>query len=105
MYKLKDPIAAEVTAQPGRAEEAARRLQQLGFRIHHVGITISVEAPEELWKKVFGMTFRRRRRRRVAALKASEATVKEPTRAAVTVPEALRDVIVDVAFVRPPELY
>jgi hypothetical protein len=56
--------AAEITPRRGREREAARALQAMGFRVHAVGATISVDAPRERWKAAFAARFASVRRRR-----------------------------------------
>lgn len=73
-------VAAEVTPRSGQGRSAAAALQDLGFRVLHIGSTISVDAPPEVWARVFGGTTE-------------------------VVPESLRDVVTDVAFARPPDLH
>ena len=44
----------EFTPPPGRAEQAARVLRSLNFRVHHVGtFSISGDGPRWLWERVF----------------------------------------------------
>jgi serine protease AprX len=44
----------EFTPPPGRAVQAARILQSLGFRVQHIGtFSVSAEGSRELWEQVF----------------------------------------------------
>ena len=52
-----DLVAAEVTPRGGKEREAARALQAMGFRVHAVGATISIDAPRERWKDAFAARF------------------------------------------------
>ena len=52
-----DLVAAEITPRGGKEREAARALQAMGFRVHAVGATISVDAPQERWKAAFAARF------------------------------------------------
>ena len=47
-------ISAEVEPAPGRRHQAAAVLRRLGLRVLHLGPTISVSAPEEVWERTFG---------------------------------------------------
>jgi hypothetical protein len=97
-------VSAEVTAAAGREREAALRLQQAGFRVRHVGSTsISVEAPAPLWEKTFGITLVERRAPAGKGLP-GQRHYHEPT-GPLAIPAALSELITDVAFVRPPELF
>jgi hypothetical protein len=89
----------------GQANDAAKRLQDMGFRILHIGGSISVEAPAPLWERTFGVTFRQRTTRRLPAVAGSAVTYQEPVSQSVTVPAELRDVVTGVAFARPPEFF
>jgi hypothetical protein len=100
-----DVVSAEVTPRAGKGREAALRLQERGFHIRHVGATsISVEGPPGLWERTFRVGFRRVRQPRAKQLPASKATFHEPT-GQPAIPAELADLVEDVAFVRPPELY
>jgi hypothetical protein len=58
MPKVKsDLVAAEITPRSGKEREAARALQAMGFRVHTVGATISIDAPRERWKDAFAARF------------------------------------------------
>ena len=52
-----DLVAAEITPRGGKEREAARALQAMGFRVHAVGATISIDAPRERWKDAFAARF------------------------------------------------
>ena len=68
-------VAAEITPRGGKEREAARALQAMGFRVHAVGATISVDAPRERWKAAFAARFapvrRRQEKRRTPGTAAS----------------------------------
>ena len=51
------PIPAEVETRPSRSRDAARALQERGFRVLHAGGTLSVDAPATLWSQVFSVEF------------------------------------------------
>lgn len=50
-----DILSAEVEAAPGRRSQAAAVLTRLGVKVLHVGTTISVSAPRDVWERVFGL--------------------------------------------------
>jgi len=102
MYDL--PIAAEVEPMPERAMQAAQALQQQGFRVLHVGPTISVEAKESLWRTTFGCAFETVTRT-VSRETGQTVSCRRFAGDDVTIPEALHTVIRSVAFVEPPELF
>lgn len=100
-----EDIAAEVVpTNPQQAGQAAKALQQKGFRVGHVGGSISVTGPRERWESIFGVSF-------VSATKPVQAELgretnylrAEPT--SVQVPADLIDLVADVAFAEPPELH
>lgn len=98
-------IAAEVAPiDSAHAGQAARALQQRGFRVLHVGGSISVEAPRAAWHDTFGVVFATRTKtvqpeidRDVSYPRADPSTLR--------VPSELADLIADVAFVEPPDLH
>lgn len=98
-------IAAEVVpTEPGHAGRAAKALQQRGFRVLHVGSSISVQAPRDVWESTFGVTFAPASKlvqpeigRTTGFLRADPATLE--------VPPDLAGMIADVAFAEPPDLH
>lgn len=97
-------IAAEVTPHPGQAQQAARALQGLGFRVLHVGLTISVQAPQALWRETFGVRFTRQKKGVLNETGLSRAyLVARPQ--TLRIPPELESCIAAIAFVEPPELF
>lgn len=100
-----EEVAAEVVpADPQRVRQAAKALQQRGFRVLHVGSSISVVGPRSRWEEAFGASFTAQTKtvqeeldRRRAYLRAEPGSVR--------VPADLEDLVADVAFVEPPELH
>lgn len=98
-------IGAEVVlTEPGRARQAAKALAQRGFRVLHVGRSISVQAPRDAWEKTFGVAFVARSKtvqpelgRDVSYLRAEPGSVR--------VPAELQELIAEIAFVEPPDLH
>lgn len=93
-----------VPTRPQQATRAAKALQHRGFRVLHVGDSISVEAPASRWETTFGVAFVSHRKavqkalgRQVRYLRADPSSVH--------VPADLAELIADVAFTEPPELY
>jgi hypothetical protein len=99
-------VAAEITPRGGREREAARALQAMGFRVHAVGATISVDAPREQWKAAFAARFapvrRREEKRRTPG---TETSAQRVSPVAFQVPAALEPLVESVVFVEPPELF
>jgi len=94
-------VSAEIETAAGQERRAAALLQQLGFRILHIGRTISVSAPAELWTGTFGVSF------------TPVSTETAPGRTAswqradtdAAIPDGLRGLVTGVHFVVPPEWY
>ena len=86
-----DLVAAEITPRSGKGQEAARALQAMGFRVHAVGATISVDAPRKRWKAAFAARF--------------VASGRHVAPVAFQVPAALEPLVESVVFVEPPELF
>jgi len=94
-------VAAEITARGGKEHEAARELQALGFRVHRVGATISVDAPRALWRSVFAARFAPRRRRSTG----SKGRAASASPVSYQVPATLAPLLEGIVFVEPPELF
>lgn len=100
-----EKIAAEVVpTDPQRAGQAAKALQQKGFRVLHIGGSISVTGPRERWESVFGVSFVSGTKTVQAEL-GREANYLRPEPTSVRVPADLTDLVADVAFAEPPELH
>ena len=93
-------ISAEIEPAPNQANHAALALQQLGFRILHIGPTISVQGPQSLWTSTFNVSFELQKRTAVGEITYQKALVDD-----MRVPEDLQSLIARVMFVEPPELY
>lgn len=98
-------IAAEIQPVPDRASQAALALQRLGFRILHIGLTISVEGAPSLWASTFNVTFEQRRKRVLEELEGGEVTYQQAVTEHMRISPHLQDLVRDVAFVEPPEFY
>ncbi len=97
-------VAGEIEPVPGRAQAAARALQRLGFRVLHVGPTISVDAPAGLWSETFEVSFESRRVTIVSEL-GPDGDVTYEHAGAVRIPPQLESLVRDVTFARPPEFF
>ena len=97
-------VAAEITPRGGKEREAAHALQQMGFRVHAIGTTISVDGPRERWKAAFTARFAPVRRRREKRRRAAASAQHVPP-VAIKVPAALEPLVESVVFVEPPELF
>ncbi len=98
-------ISAEIEFAPSRAHEAALALQRLGFRILHIGPTISVQGPQSLWESTFRVSFETRTKKQMAEIQGGEVRYQWPRAETVSIPESLQDLIVGVMFVEPPEFF
>ncbi|MEV0612706.1 hypothetical protein AB0I81_05210 [Nonomuraea sp. NPDC050404] len=75
-----DFLSAEVEAAPGRQSQAATALSRLGFKVLHIGTTISVSAPRQVWEQAFGLP-------------------------QTEVPGELSELVIGVHFQGPPDLH
>jgi len=99
-------VAAEITPRGGKDREAARALKQMGFRVHAVGATISVDAPRERWQAAFAARFAPvRQRREKYRPPGAAASAQHVSPVAFQVPAALEPLVESVVFVEPPELF
>ena len=97
-------IAAEIQPADGKAETVARELQRRGFRVHHVGDTVSVDADEALWSAVFGARFEDVERTTDDSARPAE-TFRRVVKGTLEIPPQLRVLIDDVALIEPPEFF
>ncbi len=98
-------IAAEIEPVSNQARQAALALQRLGFRILHLGQTISVQGPQSLWESTFNVSFEPREKTLVAGVEGSRVTYQKALIENVRIPSELRHLVVGVMFVEPPEFY
>lgn len=104
-YMSKNLIAAEIEPLPNRANQAALALQRLGFRILHIGPTISVQAHETLWASTFNVSFEPREKTVLPEVEGAEVTYQKAVTEDMRIPPELQNLIAEVMFVEPPELY
>lgn len=100
-----DLVAAEITPRGGKEREAARALQAMGFRVHAVGATISIDAPRERWKDAFAARFAPVQRKEKDRPPGAAASARQVSPVAFQVPAALEPLVESVVFVEPPELF
>lgn len=97
-------ISAEIKPLPSQGKKAALKLQNLGFKVLHIGKTISVQAPRSLWESTFNVSFKEEKKTVMAETKSEETYLKAITDK-LTIPEGLENVISEVMFVEPPEFF
>jgi len=97
-------IASEIEPLSGKADEVARELQRLGFKIWRIGLTVSVDAPRELWEDVFKVRFEEVRKIGVREDDYSESYLKAKE-GSLVIPASLALSVGAVHFVEPPELH
>jgi hypothetical protein len=97
-------ISAEIEPLPNQANQAALALQRLGFRILHIGPTISVQAPRSLWESTFNVSFEPQKKTVMPEI-GSEVTYLRAVTDRLVIPEGLQSLISEVMFVEPPEFY
>jgi|SRR5215813_2303680 len=95
-------ISAEVEPVAGQAHQAALALQRLGFRVLHIGPTISVQGPESLWQSTFHVSFTPVKKS-MGRETQTEVTYYKPSDEEVQIPASVRDLVAQVLFVEPPE--
>lgn len=99
-----DVISAEVDPVSGQANQAALALQRLGFRVLHVGPTISVQAPESLWKSTFHVSFKPAKKT-IGRDTETEVTYYKPSSEELQIPASVQNLVARVMFVEPPEYF
>jgi hypothetical protein len=98
-------ISAEIQPLPSQAQQAAKALQNLGFRILHIGPTISVQAPRQLWESTFNVSFVPHRKTVMPEIERGEVAYQRAVTENLRIPVQLQNVIAEVMFVEPPEFY
>jgi hypothetical protein len=98
-------ISAEVEPLPNQANQASNALQRLGFRILHIGPTISVQGPLSLWESTFNVSFEPETKIVLAEAEEKEVAYQKALVADMRVPAELQHLVAEVMFVEPPEFY
>lgn len=98
-------ISAEVEPVHGKARKAASLLQDIGFKVLHVGPTISVEGPESLWESTFNVSFESAQKTTVRPIDETEVTYQKALTDEMRLPETLQELVEEVTFPEPPEFY
>lgn len=97
-------ISGEITPCPHQAARTAKTLQQIGFRILHIGATISVQGAQRLWESTFSMRFHPESKRTSADIGA-ESLYPRPDHDPVAIPGQLQGLIESIAIAEPPEWF
>ena len=99
-------ISAEIEPKPNQATQAALAIQRLGFRVLHIGRTISVEAPQSLWILAFNVSFEPQKKTVIAELAEKGGVVYHKALTEdMRIPSDLENLVAGVMFVEPPEFY
>lgn len=96
-------ISAEVESLPNKANQAAIALQRLGFKILHIGLTISVQGPQSLWESIFNVSFETRKKIIIAEVEGGEVTFQMALTENMRIPLELEDLVSNLMFTEPPE--
>lgn len=97
-----DQVAAEIMTAQGQEQNAALLLQRAGFQILHIGVTISVSAPAEVWTRVFDVSFAPAERE---VAPGRRVQFQKPSSEDLEIPAALAEVVTRVFFAEPPDLH
>lgn len=100
-----DMIAAEIEPVADRARQTALALQRLGFRILHIGPTISVQGPKSLWEATFNVSFEPQTKAVLQGATEVQVTYQRAVVENMRVPAEVGDLVAAVMFAEPPELY
>lgn len=98
-------VPAEVIPLQSKTNVAALELQRLGFRILHIGATISIEGTEALWYSTFNVSFVTQTKQIYPGIEAGDVSYRQAVIDNLRIPSRLKQFISDVAFVEPPELF
>lgn len=97
-------ISGEIEPCANQAARAAKTLQQIGFRVLHIGPTISVQGAQRLWESTFSMRFHSGRKR-TSAETGAESVYPRPDHDPVAIPARFQGLIQSIAIVEPPEWF
>jgi hypothetical protein len=97
-------VPAEILPLPNQANQAALALQRLGFRILHIGTTISVQATPLLWQSTFNVSFEVQKKMILPETN-QEVTYFKAITDKLQIPDHLQALVAEVTFVEPPEFY
>ncbi|MEB3179267.1 MAG: hypothetical protein VKL59_09585 [Nostocaceae cyanobacterium] len=98
-------ISAEIQPLPNQAQPAAKALQSLGFRILHIGQTISVEAPRSLWESTFNVSFTSEQKNVLPEIPTGRVRYPKAVTDKMQIPSQLIDSVAEVMFQEPPEFF
>jgi hypothetical protein len=97
-------IEAEIRTVAGQETRAAHALERLGFRVLHVGPTISVVGREDLWTRFFNVQFAASTKN-VDPLADASLSYRVPLSSRPRIPTRFKDLIAEVYFVEPPDYF
>lgn len=97
-------ISGEITPCTNQAARAAKKLQQIGFRVLHIGPTISVQGAQRLWESTFSIRFHLERKQ-TSAETGVESVYPRPDHDPVAIPAQFQGLIQSIAIVEPPEWF
>jgi hypothetical protein len=89
----------------GHARAAAREFRQLGFVVHHVGTTVSVEGPKSRWEEIFGVQFEKREKEFLRGVDGIRSTYHRAVGDGVAIPPPFTNLITEIHFQEPPEYF
>ncbi|MDA4848625.1 hypothetical protein [Hoeflea poritis] len=99
-------VSAEITPQASKSEQAARQLQQSGFRVLSIGETISVDGSPALWTSRFGVQFETTGEEAApGSFPGGSEPRQVPIESTLSIPQDLESFIKGVSFVAPPEFF
>jgi len=96
-------VSAEIEPMPNKANQAAIALQRMGFKILHIGLTISVQGPQSLWESIFNGSFETRKKTVVSEAKGADAAFQKALTENMRIPLELEALVANVIFTEPPE--
>ena len=97
-------VSAEIEPVPDQGTHAAAAMQNLGFRVLHIGTTVSVEGPRALWESEFKVRFEPAEATVIREV-GQKARFLRANSESIHLPEQLDGLVRDVMFVEPPEFY
>lgn len=89
---------AEFTPAPETIAKATSQFEQLGFTVSHAALTLTLTGKPELFEKVFKVKLNLEKEQQTGGV------IVHPM-GELSLPDPLRDVVEEVVFPEPPELF
>ncbi|MCW4049353.1 MAG: hypothetical protein NWE89_06400 [Candidatus Bathyarchaeota archaeon] len=98
-------ITAEVIPIIGKKNEAALALQREGFKILHIGQSVTIAGDKDLFEKTLQIKLTKTSKKILRDLPEPAVTEYYQTKDQPSIPEKLKSLIKEIYFQEPPEFF